>query len=230
MKTTETHLPVEEKKLKKDKAYHEIKELIINGELKENTFISERWLSSVLDISRTPIKAALTELCKEHFLVEYFKKGFMVAEITSKDADEIYEIKELLEPLAFKSALVFNIEMLCKELKNCVEVMGDALEQKDYIKAEKFDLAFHDCYYNYVSNSRLRDILYNLRDQVRRMMMTTQYDAERIRTSYEEHKRILKEIEAGDIDAACQALLQHLRSTRNYHVGMLSIEKRVEIH
>ena len=48
---------------KKDEAYVRIKDRIISGEYKPGSLLVERTLSDSLDMSRTPIRAALMDLC-----------------------------------------------------------------------------------------------------------------------------------------------------------------------
>ncbi len=48
---------------KKDEAYVRIKDRIISGEYKPGSLLVERTLSDSLNMSRTPIRAALMDLC-----------------------------------------------------------------------------------------------------------------------------------------------------------------------
>lgn len=211
---------------KKTQAYESIKEMIISGKIQENLFISERALSSVLGISRTPIKAALNELCAERLVVEYPGKGFMVAHITSEDVDEIYQIRELLDPLALRLTMEKDIQGNIKnELIACVKNMKLALAEKKWAEIGQWDMAFHDCYFNYTGNSRLSDVLFMLRTQIRRFIFSIQDNKDRQEQSYQEHQDIIDKLMDDDIDGACAALVKHLVLSREFHKKMLKIRR-----
>jgi DNA-binding GntR family transcriptional regulator len=64
--------------LLKAKAYTEIKERIQNSTFAPGVFLSERKLSSLLGMSKTPIKAALERLEQEGFVAVSPQQGIVV--------------------------------------------------------------------------------------------------------------------------------------------------------
>ena len=55
-----------------------------------------------LNMSRNPIRTALKTLHAEGLVVRDYYKSIIVKEITDKDIEEIYQLRELLEGAAFR--------------------------------------------------------------------------------------------------------------------------------
>lgn len=206
---------------KQEQAYRQLKNLIITGQLPENKLLVERQLSEALGISRTPIRAALNELCADGLIVNYPGKGMMVAPVTIEDVLEIYQMRIVLDEMAFRMILEENAPGIIREMNDHVEQMKKHIDAGEYPACVEHDMAFHDCYYLNVRNQRLSKILFSLRDQIRRFLHFTADDRTRIPLTYEEHKRIMEAVRAGDTDLACERLVYHLQQARGYHLNRL---------
>src|SRR5712692_9029958 len=86
-----------------DTAFLAIRELIVSGRLAPGSWIVEGDLTSVLQMSRTPIRAALQWLQHEGYVVARgtgSKSKMMVAPLTLSDARELYGIVGRIEGMA----------------------------------------------------------------------------------------------------------------------------------
>lgn len=88
-----------------DKDYQIIAELIINEIIPQGTNIKDVILSTSLGISRTPVREALNKLVKDGLIESIPRKGFYVKHLFSKDVEEIYELREILEIFALKKSI-----------------------------------------------------------------------------------------------------------------------------
>ncbi|MGO5051540.1 GntR family transcriptional regulator [Lachnospiraceae bacterium LCP25S3_G4] len=96
-----------EKKLSlADKAYHTIKNHILNLTYPPGMPLTEAMLTEELGMSRNPVRTAIKMLQSEGLIVSDYYKSMTVKEITDKDINEIYQLRELLEGEAFK--LIFT--------------------------------------------------------------------------------------------------------------------------
>jgi biotin operon repressor len=76
-----------------NRAFHELRELIVRGNLPPGAWIVESALAERLGFSRTPIRGALHWLRREGYVVEQTgsrKARIMVAPLTQDDARELY--------------------------------------------------------------------------------------------------------------------------------------------
>ncbi len=87
-------------------AYDKIKENILNLTYPPGMPLTEALLTSELGMSRSPVRAAIQMLQTEGLIVSDYYKSMTVREITEKDINELYQIRELLEGAAFR--LIFT--------------------------------------------------------------------------------------------------------------------------
>lgn len=84
----------------KDVIFSAFKEAITLGRIPAGTPINEKQLASALHISRTPIRAALDQLAAENLVERNHGSGVSVRGISKRDADDVFEIRSVLEVLA----------------------------------------------------------------------------------------------------------------------------------
>ena len=209
-------------KSKLDEAYDVIKQLILSNTLTPGTILVETQLSNLLNISRTPIRAALRELVNDKLVVNFLGRGMAVASITIDDVVEIYEIREVLDVLALRLFLRNVSPVQIEELKEHANQMQKALENKDFPLFIQHDMEFHDCYLNNTGNARLASIVKSLHDQIRRFLSLAGYDEIKCRISLEDHRKVMAAIESGDYKQAEIYLNEHITKSRDYHISKLT--------
>ncbi len=89
-----------------NQAYEKIKERILNLAYPPGMPLTEVKLTSELGMSRSPVRSAIQMLQAEGLIVSDYYKSMTVREITEKDINELYQIRELLEGAAFR--LIFS--------------------------------------------------------------------------------------------------------------------------
>ena len=84
----------------KDHVYDYIAEQILLGKLQPEEKINENAVCKELSISRTPVREALIQLSSEGILDNVPRKGFVVKNMTEKEAQELYTIIGHLDGLS----------------------------------------------------------------------------------------------------------------------------------
>lgn len=79
-----------------DIAYQEIRQKLLNGQYLPGSLLSESDLAGKLNMSRTPVRAAISQLEKDGFVETLNKRGVLVKEI---DVQELYDMFDLLNAL-----------------------------------------------------------------------------------------------------------------------------------
>ena len=82
----------------KQQAYLRLKRLILAGELKAGTVLSVRQLAAQLEMSRTPVHAAIERLEADGLVTLAPQHGVMVREMSMQDIVNHYQIRQALEP------------------------------------------------------------------------------------------------------------------------------------
>jgi DNA-binding GntR family transcriptional regulator len=88
-------------------AFQVIRDLIVHGNIAPGTWIVESDLAERLNLSRTPVRAALLWLQREGYVLDRhngIKSKMLVAPLTREDANELYYIIGHLEGLAGRGA------------------------------------------------------------------------------------------------------------------------------
>src|ERR1700748_672830 len=83
-----------------DSTYASIRRAIMAGRAAPGTYLKEKHPAEIMGVSRTPVRAALQRLVGDQLLRSEANRGVFVAEWTSRDIQEVFELRLLLEPYA----------------------------------------------------------------------------------------------------------------------------------
>jgi GntR family transcriptional regulator, vanillate catabolism transcriptional regulator len=131
-------------------ATDELRELIIQGELRPNEHIQENRVCARLGISRTPARSALASLATEGYVVYHPNRGYFVRAFELADLREAWEIRSVLEGLAAKKCaeggLATEDQFI---LANCLSQGDEILGRGSFGSAEvepyrKMNMTFHE--------------------------------------------------------------------------------------
>lgn len=81
----------------KSKVYDDILRSIIKGEYAAEEIISEGMLIEKYNVSKSPVREALVQLCSENVLKNIPRRGYMVARLTRSDIDDILSYRTAFE-------------------------------------------------------------------------------------------------------------------------------------
>lgn len=194
----------------RDVVFNTLRQAILRGELKPGERLMEIQLANRLGVSRTPIREAIRKLELEGLVLMIPRKGAEVAEITEKNLRDVLEVRSALEELAVQLACdrikQEDIENLKQAAKNFEAVLGSA----DITKIAEADVAFHDIIYNATDNTRLIQLLNNLREQMYRYRVEYLKQKECHPKLMSEHLDIIQAIENGERDRAAKITSQHI--------------------
>ncbi|MCA1980923.1 MAG: GntR family transcriptional regulator, partial [Calditerrivibrio sp.] len=152
-----------------EKIAETLRDYIMRGSLRPGERLTEPKLSSMLGISRTPIREALRLLENEGFIDIFPRRGAVVSDITAKDVDEIFVIKTKLESLAAKLSVAFLTDLDIKRLSELNDKMGRYAESKNVVSLIKLNAEFHNIFIDKSNNSRLIKFIESLNKQFKRV-------------------------------------------------------------
>ncbi|CAI6052090.1 GntR family transcriptional regulator [Cohnella sp. JJ-181] len=196
----------------KEKAYAELKALILGNELEPGDYLTERMLEERLSMSRTPIRSALERLESEGLVRYTPNKGLFVADFSIQRAVDFYDIRVALESHIVRklSARAWQEDELAWFRDN-LAMQKTYADQNDNAGFTAADSAFHLQLAKYHDNSEIIQSMENLQDKLYRIAIRVlRKDATRIRVSYDDHVRIFACIVAGRADEAATAMTEHL--------------------
>ena len=104
-----------------------LRDKILNEEYEKGQKLNEVVLSKELNISRTPIREALKQLELEGLVKSIPNKGVYVLGFSSRDIDDMLEIRVVLESLSIQLA----IDRITQEELDRIKEIYDAIVKKD---------------------------------------------------------------------------------------------------
>ena len=144
----------------KNKIIEYIYEAILNNEYKQNEQIKENFIAIKLEVSRAPIREALSELVSLGILEQVQNRGVFLKNISSSDILNTYESKGLIEGFLARSFASYANEKDISVLEEYLYLMCS----KDNNAKEVAELGkkFHKYYLKYAKNTVLLDVLEKL--------------------------------------------------------------------
>lgn len=194
-------------------AYDTLRESIINGHLAPGEVFAEATLAKELEISRTPVREALLELASNGLVTYLPRKGVVVNKFTDEDAREIFQVRMAVELFCVELVTQQHAALDLQTIREPLKRQIDALAQNDMRAFITGDRDFHTAFTELLDNSRLCQILDNVRDQIQIMALNALGNPGRGHQVMEEHKAILSAVEGGDVTAARRAITEHLQKS-----------------
>lgn len=196
-----------------DLVFEKIEDAILSGEFARGDIITELKLCEMLDVSRTPVREALTRLRQEG-LVKESGKGAIVIGVSEDDLFDIYEVRMRIEGLAAaRCAEVITDEQL-KSLCETLELQEFYTARKQPESIKKLDSEFHEQIYSYCGSRTLETLLCELHRKVKRYRKTSVSNPERALEAVKEHREIFEAITARDAKRAEELTTRHIRNAQ----------------
>lgn len=197
-----------------DNAYEILKQRVIGGTYAPGAQLKEEHLARELEISRTPIRAALKRLVDDGLATADPNRGVRAAEWTDFDIEETFELRGLLESHGAGLAARRGGLALADRLDDLNEQMDKAIAAGDGGPPERLQAInsqFHHAILEASGSPRLRAMLAGVIDMplvIRSHFISTRQDKLQ---SLQHHRDLAAAIRAGDPELARQVMQLHLR-------------------
>ncbi|MGA1198151.1 MAG: GntR family transcriptional regulator [Candidatus Latescibacterota bacterium] len=197
--------------LLKDRAYEALKELILQEVFPPGSFLSERQLATRLEMSKTPIRAALERLETEGLVSVSPQQGILVRETSVHEVVDIFDVRIALERFAMHRIAGMLSPAQQLQVQENLDAQKKALEEGDVPVFTELDADFHLMLCGFLGNREVVQVMRRLRDRLYRIaLQVLLHDVGRIRSSYDEHKKILDMLIQGDGVSAADLVESHL--------------------
>ena len=194
----------------RDVVFNTLRQAILKGELEPGERLMEIQLAERLGVSRTPIREAIRKLELEGLVLMIPRKGAEVAKISEKSLRDVLELRRSLEELAIELACQRMTEEEIDELEDAQRAFRKAVDSKDVMLMAETDEKYHEIIYQGTKNSRLVQILNNLREQMYRYRLEYIKDADKRQILLIEHDNILKAVRNRKVAEAKAAMREHI--------------------
>jgi DNA-binding GntR family transcriptional regulator len=195
-----------------DEVLDRLRGAIIRGQLKPGQRLNETMLATTLDVSRGPVREALTQLAREGLVVLQRHKGATVARLSQEEIEEIYELRVALERLAMERAVRLATDEDIAAMESVIAALEQPAQAGEMHEVLDLDMKFHDLIYRTARHSRLYTCWPNLRSQIHAFLFsrTTAANKSYLKLVVSEHSALLDAIKARNKEEAVRLIENHL--------------------
>ncbi len=194
---------------------------IASGKLKPGERIIQEQIAQELGVSRQPVQQALLLLRNQGVLRDAAGRGLLVTSLDPTQVRQMYDIRAVIEGLAFRKAAENNPERAKK--------LGPALIQngrksvKSGLVAQMItaDIKFHDFIYALSDNPLIAPAMQVQWTNTQRVMGEVLMRDETPRDIWDQHEALLKAVMAGDGAAAEALARQHITQAADFMINRL---------
>lgn len=186
----------------------EIRHAIMTRRLKPGQWIRQLDIASRLGVSSVPVREALSTLEAEGQVVHERHRGYKVVELSSKQLEEIYLARGLLENEVTRRAVPKMDAELARLLDESVARMERLAAIDDVLRYAEANRDFHFLLFERARLPRISnmiEVLWQNSEAYRGLIANpTWYE-----WAHEDHKKILEACKARDVDRAIAAQDEH---------------------
>lgn len=196
-----------------EKAYNLIKDAICEGEISSGDILSESQLASMFEMSRTPVREALCMLAAEGFVEVRNGIGAYVKLLSSKDMEDLYEVRRALEVQAVKTSVYLIAPDEIDYFERCFQAQIDACDRGEHPGHGEFsalDWQLHILFVKRCTNQYIKNIVKTYDSNLRRYQSMSIDALNDVRMSAQQHLDILKALRTRDPEKASEVLRLHL--------------------
>ncbi len=210
-----------------EQLYQRIRESLLAGYFKPGQALKIRDLAAQWGTSPMPVRAALQRLVAEGALEGEQQRSMRVPSITPERYENILQVRLALEGLAVELATPRLTADDLSELKNCVQLMDTAIEQRQVQGYLNANSQFHLLLYGACGNPILLRSIESLWLQIGPLFNRIFTGADLSLRLNDFHEDAFAALEAGDAKGARLAMEQDLTYFGRFLINLLELEQRL---
>ncbi|HET9340307.1 MAG TPA: phosphonate utilization associated transcriptional regulator [Casimicrobiaceae bacterium] len=192
----------------------ELERMILAGELAVGAKLNEASVAERLGVSRGPVREAFRALEAAGLVRLEKNRGVFVRQIDVDEADEIYELRAVLDDYAGRLAAQNAGALDVADLRARLDRMERAVGRGDLDAYHAANLAFHDRLIELAGNAKLLALYRRLVNELSLYRRATLDQTGIPSVSLGEHRAIVDCVAAGQAAAAGRLLREHVMASR----------------
>ncbi len=194
----------------KEKTYNILKERIIDCIYAPGSILNEAQLAQDLELSRTPIREAISKLEMDGYVKILPKKGIYVTDITFNDVMQVFQTRLLLEPI---SVLLAGPRLSKDELHNFINKFDEPVT--DIQNSFRLDTAMHLFIIENCGNNYIIEMMRKVFDQNTRIIISSKQNQVQIHDAKNEHLELLNLLLNEKFDEASVQMRKHVETCKH---------------
>jgi len=206
--------PIDKPSTTKERAYIQIKNVILSGDIPSEQIFTEVKLAELLNTSRTPVREALQDLIKEGLVVTIPRKGMAVRKVAESEVEQIFLLRTTIETKVIQQLAETNKPKQLEELRHICELQETEMLSNNDLAFIKLDQAFHLALIRFVEYELIEQVLLNLHNLSQLIGLRAIKKRNRMKEVLEEHLDIISCIERKQSLESAISMANHLNKTK----------------
>ena len=195
---------------------------ISSGKLAPGTRIIQEQIAAELGVSRQPIQQALLLLRNQGLLRDAPGRGLIVAPLDPDHIRQMYDVRAVIEGLAFRKAALNNAAAAKREGPDLITKGREAAKNGSVTDLIAADMAFHHFVYSLSENLLVAPTMDTHWTYTQRVMGEVLMRDEKPRDIWDQHEALLQSIISGDGDAAELHAREHILAAADFIIERIS--------
>ena len=195
---------------------------IASGKLRPGERIIQEQLAQELGVSRQPVQQALLLLKNQGVLRDAAGRGLLVTSLDPTQVRQMYDIRAVIEGLAFRKAAEKNPERAKKLGPALIQNGRKSVKSCSVAQMIAADMKFHDFIYALSDNPLIAPAMQVQWTNTQRVMGEVLMRDETPRDIWDQHEALLKAVMAGDGAAAETQARQHITQAADFMIDRLN--------
>ena len=190
-----------------ERAYHEIRRMIVRLELAPGAVIRDDELQRVLGLGRTPIREALQRLVRDQFVTVIPRRGMFVSGVDVSELALLYETRARLEPYAMRLACARGTASHWDEMSRVLETARPNSTPDELLQVDR---RCREIVWEAAANRFLTDTLDMLYAHSDRLWSLYLGDVADLQQVIRDHHEILGALRDADAERAAALIERHM--------------------
>ncbi len=216
---------IETPALVRDHTVEKLRNAISAGLYPPGARLVERELCEALGVSRTSVREALRQLQSENLIEVGKRRSINVAVITSQDAEDIYQIREMLETTAIRRFVQHADPKEVKQLVQIHKTIAKTIGKGDPRQMAAMAGEFYSMILQGARSRVISEVARPLMARVNYLRARSMSEPGRMDGGLREWETMVEAVVAGDADKAASAMSEHLRNARKAIVARLKADE-----
>ena len=188
-----------------------LRQAILTGRVPGGERLVQADLAQQMRVSTTPVREALRDLAAEGLIRLDAHRGAIVHSPSHAELEEIYRLRQLLEPELVERAIAHVTD---EELNEATAILDQADRENDPVAWIDLNQRFHRLFNNAARSPKLAAIVESLQDSATLYVLVALTRGTRGTVeANDQHRRLLEAVRSGDVQTARATILEHIHKT-----------------
>jgi DNA-binding GntR family transcriptional regulator len=194
-----------------------LRERILSGELQEGEQLRQEAIAAEFEISRIPVREALSHLAGEGLVKIVGNRGAVVAALSPDEIMQLFETRAVLETYMLREAIPNITDEDLRRAEDILALYEESLEHDSQVKSwGRWNWSFHSALYAPANRSVMLSFLKTLNMQCDRYTRLHLIVTRDLHLAGKAHRELLDVCRTGNPDRAADAVWKHIMDAGAY--------------